>query len=216
MSESVDTLVTQGGSFEDAWALARSGASYVPWLVREFLHTGLPREDLEAEANLGLFDAAMRFDRSHGVRFLTYASWWARRRMQNLVLRQARIVRRPVSRGRGAPRSYRDVSLEDPVGGDARRLWADVLADKTARRPLDLVLEAEAAGRLWRALDELPDSWRYVVEQRYGLDGTAPKTLAWLGARMGISRERVRQLEGKALSRLRGVLERGTATVQHP
>ena len=216
MSHAVETLEPRPETLKDAWELARSGAGYVPWLVREFVHSGLPREDLEAEATLGLFDAALRFDRSHGVRFLTYASWWARRRMQTLVLRQGRIVRRPVSRGGGTPRALRDVSLDDPVGGDGRRLWGDVIEDDTARRPLDAVLETEAQTRLARALDELPDSWRYVVASRYGLDGAAPRTLAWLGARMRISRERVRQLEGKALARLRGTLELGTGTIHHP
>jgi RNA polymerase sigma factor (sigma-70 family) len=99
MSEAVEIMTGGGGrSLEEAWTQAQAGLGYVAWLARDYLYTGVPREDLESEGRLGLLDAALRFDPSHGVQFITYASWWARRRMQLFAARHSRVVRRPQSR----------------------------------------------------------------------------------------------------------------------
>ena len=187
---------------DGAWACVQSGTPYVSWLARDFLYTGVPREDLESEGRLGLLDAAIRFDASHGVQFLTYASWWARRRMQTLVIRQSRAVRRPwrkASRPWVAP----DVSLDEPIGRGDERRWSDVLAVDDAERPLDAFLRGEDAMIVARATRNLPPSWREVMVRRFGLDGGPQMTLAAIGEAMGLSRERVRQIEAKAMKRVR-------------
>src|SRR5258705_469187 len=98
MSESIDERRTAPAATEKAWVAALSGVHFVSWIAKEFHRSGVAREDLEAEGRLGLFDAALRFDASRGVQFLTYAAWWARRRMQTFVARHACVVRRPGSR----------------------------------------------------------------------------------------------------------------------
>src|SRR4029453_10611692 len=104
MSESVE-IVTGGGnrSLEEAWTQAQAGLGYVAWLARDYLYTGVPREDLESEGRLGLLDAAPRFHPAHGAQFTTYASWWARRRMQLFAARHARRVPRPAHRASARP-----------------------------------------------------------------------------------------------------------------
>jgi RNA polymerase sigma factor (sigma-70 family) len=192
--------------FEDAWAAVQSGLHYVSWLAREFLYTGVAREDLEAEGRLGLFEAALRFDLSHGAQFLTYASFWSRRRMQTFVARHARIVRRPASRI-GAPRGRDEVSLDQPIGPGSLLLWQDVLVDRDTPRALDALVGAEDAALISSAAHELPPQWRKIIVRRFGLDGRPPMTLAAVGHSLGLSRERVRQIEVKAMERLRGRLE---------
>jgi RNA polymerase primary sigma factor len=209
MSEAIEIRagVDTGPSLEEAWSKAEAGLSYVAWLARDFLYTGVSREDLESEGRLGLLDAALRFDPTHGVQFITYASWWARRRMQLFAARHARVVRRPMTRGKSRPIEWNEVSIDEPVGRGAKLRWTDVLADPAARAPFTDLLHAEETALVARAVSELPPLWARVVTLRFGLDDRPPLTLRAIGARLSLSRERVRQIEAKSLRRLRAIVE---------
>jgi RNA polymerase nonessential primary-like sigma factor len=206
MSGAIETGHIDSARLEDAWTAVQSGLHYVSWLARDFLYTGVAREDLEAEGRIGLFEAALRFDLSHGAQFLTYASFWSRRRMQTFVARHARVVRRPASR-MNTPRSHDEVSLDQPVRPGSLLLWQDVLIDRDTPRALDALVGAEDAGLIAAAALDLPPQWRTIIVRRFGLDGGPPMTLAAVGETLGLSRERVRQIEVKAIERLRARLE---------
>jgi RNA polymerase primary sigma factor len=90
------------------------------------------------------------------------------------------------------------VSLETPVGeGDSQ--FSDLVEDKNAERPDDAVADGMKLAELAEALEGLQDRMREVIELRYGLDGSKPATLEQVGERLGVTRERVRQVEGRAL-----------------
>ena len=96
------------------------------------------------------------------------------------------------------------VSLETPVG-DGESLYGDLIQDTKSAEP-----DVETADRLRGeeiavALASLNPRMRYVLAQRFGLDGAIPQTLEEVGAGLGITRERVRQLESRALRELRAV-----------
>ena len=96
------------------------------------------------------------------------------------------------------------VSLETPVG-DGESLYGDMIQDTKTAGP-----DAETADRLrstelTAALERLNPRMRHVLAQRFGLNGVAPQTLEEVGAGLGITRERVRQLESRALRELRTV-----------
>lgn len=97
------------------------------------------------------------------------------------------------------------VSLDEPMDDSAgARTQGMQLADEEAVDPLDEVIRGEAARRAMSALDsELDERQRTVLSSRYGLRGDDPLSLAEVGRRMSLSRERVRQLEKEALRRLR-------------
>jgi RNA polymerase sigma factor (sigma-70 family) len=193
-------------SVDDAWAAVQTGLTYVSWMARDFLYTGVSREDLEAEGRLGLFEAALRFDPSHGAQFLTYASFWSRRRMQGFVARHARVVRRPGAKAVGG-RDHDDVSLDQPISSGSPLRWEDVLVDRGSPRALDTLVGAEDAALIVAATHELPPQWQAIIVRRFGLDGGPGMTLAAVGESLGLSRERVRQIESKAMARLRANLE---------
>jgi RNA polymerase primary sigma factor len=94
------------------------------------------------------------------------------------------------------------VSLETPVG-DGESLYADLIEDERADSPDTITSDAARAQELAKAIEALEPRMRQVVERRFGLDGSAPQTLEELGIELGITRERVRQLESKALRELR-------------
>jgi RNA polymerase sigma factor (sigma-70 family) len=207
MSDAIEAARDDAKRLDIAWAAVQTGLNYVSWLARDFLYTGVSREDLESEGRLGLFEAALRFDPSHGAQFLTYASWWSRRRMQTFVARHARVVRRPAAHG-GATRDRDEVSLDQPVGVGSVLRWDDVLVDRHSPHPLDLLLGTEDTDLIARATSDLPAQWRRVIVRRYGLDGSPALTLAGVGELLGLSRERVRQIEVKAMERMRARIVR--------
>ena len=96
------------------------------------------------------------------------------------------------------------VSLETPVG-DGESLYGDMIEDTNAIEPDVQTSERLRASELAHALDQLNPRMRLVLAQRFGLDGAAPRTLEEVGAGLGITRERVRQLESRALRELRSV-----------
>jgi RNA polymerase primary sigma factor len=94
------------------------------------------------------------------------------------------------------------VSLETPVG-DGESMVADLIEDEMAAAPEQATDDTHRHTELGAALRQLEPRMRHVLERRYGLDGQASQTLEELGVDLGITRERVRQLEGKALRELR-------------
>ena len=93
------------------------------------------------------------------------------------------------------------VSLETPVGeGDS--MYGDMLEDVNAERPEVVLAERFRGTELEDALDALSDRMRRVLELRFGLAGARPRTLEEVGAELGVTRERVRQLESRALREL--------------
>ncbi len=94
------------------------------------------------------------------------------------------------------------LSLESPIG-DGESVFADVIEDKRSGSVDSASNDKERAIALAAALEVLVPRMRRVVERRFGLDGQPPQTLEELGTELGITRERVRQLELRALRQLR-------------
>ncbi len=94
------------------------------------------------------------------------------------------------------------ISLETPVG-DGESVFADLIEDENADLPEETTAETMRANELTRALEALNPRMRIVIARRFGLDGQTPQTLEQVGSELGITRERVRQLESRALRELR-------------
>jgi RNA polymerase primary sigma factor len=94
------------------------------------------------------------------------------------------------------------VSLETPVG-DGESLYGDLIEDVHALAPHEQTAEQARTKELAGALEQLNPRMRRVLALRFGLDGAPPQTLEEVGAQLGITRERVRQLETRALRELR-------------
>jgi RNA polymerase primary sigma factor len=94
------------------------------------------------------------------------------------------------------------VSLETPVG-DGESLYGDLIEDVHALAPHEQSAEQARTKELAGALEQLNPRMRRVLSLRFGLDGEVPRTLEEVGGQLGITRERVRQLETRALRELR-------------
>jgi RNA polymerase primary sigma factor len=100
-------------------------------------------------------------------------------------------------------------SLDAPVNGEeGRSFLGDLIADNTHVEPLDQVERGMHQEQLGRWLTHLTDQERHVLELRFGLEGEERHTLAEIGRMLEVSRERVRQVELKALRKLRHLTRR--------
>jgi RNA polymerase sigma-32 factor len=234
--------------------LVRSYTRLVVATAARFRNYGLPLGDLVQEGNVGLMQAAARFEPDREVRFSTYAAWWIRSAMQDYILRNWSIVRtgttaaqkalffnlrRLRARIEGAEVDGRltqhgrdkiaeelgvglddveamemrlsgvDQSLNAPVAEASEDEWQDFLADQRPS-PEEVVIgmrDSRTRSKwLAEALGELSARERTIIAARRLQEQGA--TLEELGRELGVSKERVRQLEHRALLKLRASIER--------
>jgi RNA polymerase primary sigma factor len=95
------------------------------------------------------------------------------------------------------------VSLEAPVGSEGDAFLGDFIEDETMPAPLELASQQLLRSQIGDALDKLTERERRIIILRYGLDDGRFRTLEEVGRDFGITRERIRQIEAKALRKLR-------------
>jgi RNA polymerase primary sigma factor len=108
----------------------------------------------------------------------------------------------PARLGRALGSRLRPRSLDAPLGAEEQRSLGDVLPDPGAADPAERLDEASRAACVERLLAEAPPRERYVLRARFGLGGAEERTLQDLANELGLSRERIRQIENHALARL--------------
>lgn len=222
-------------------------------LASRFRNYGLPMSDLVQEGNIGLLQAAARFEPEREVRFSTYAAWWIRSAMQDFVLRNWSIVRTGTTaaqkslffnlrrmRAKHADEvdgwlsgnakdkiadelrvritdiedmemrlSGSDQSLNAAVSDASEDEWQDFMSDDRPTPEEEIQGSHDGQTRskwLASALEELTDRERTIIHERRLRDDSV--TLEELGKKLGISKERVRQIEHKALQKLRASVTR--------
>jgi len=229
--------------------LVRAYTRLVISTASRFRNYGLPMGDLVQEGNVGLMQAAARFEPDREVRFSTYAAWWIRSAMQDYILRNWSIVRTGTTAAQkslffnlrrlrakiedasnsgaltqtGRQKiatelkvdvheveamemrlSGADQSLNAPISDSGEDDWQDFLADQRPS-PEDVVIgmrdSTTRSKWLAEALGELSPRERTIIAQRRLRDDGA--TLEELGRELGVSKERVRQLEHRAMLKLK-------------
>lgn len=242
------------GCQESRNELVQSNLGFVVKVAREYANLGLPFEDLLNEGNLGLIEAARRFDASKGTKFVTYAVWWIRKSIFKALNERSQLVRVPsyqmkkvreiretekrlsaklgrrprrdeISKGLQRSVSKVDqalqftlhgVSLDQGVGQDRERPISDFLVDESFRNAEEQMIEREDADLIDEAMSVLSQQEKAVVRHRFGLETGKAMTLKEVGAIMHISRERVRQIECRAKSRLRKIFDERRAIKAPP
>lgn len=103
--------------------------------------------------------------------------------------------------------SRKSYSLDTAVSEDSEQTLLDKLEDEKAVSPIDVVDEAFRTALVNEWIDRLDENERKIIKLRFGLDGEEALTLEGVGKAFGITRERVRQIEAKALNKLRKMVE---------
>ena len=190
---------------EDAVArLVEANLRFVVAYAKRYRGHGVSFLDLIHEGNLGLIEAARRFDPSRNVKFITYAVWWIRESMMHVLSDQVRAVSFPPKLFPALGHGGEDVSLSDPVkpGSENGQALQDVLP--LDQEPIEQKLMRRSDARdVAKALRDLDGKEREVVRLRFGFGDDEPRTLQQIGDRLKLSRERVRQIETMAKAKLR-------------
>jgi RNA polymerase sigma factor (sigma-70 family) len=195
--------------------LVEANLRVVVKLAKELRNDLVGLDDLIAEGNLGLIEAAGRYDPGRGVRFISYATWWIRKYMLLAIDRQAHQTSTPKPRsGDGEPigrhaRRVRMSSLDTFGSADDGRAALEAMASLATEPSEDIILGADLRKALHSVISKLPLKERQILARHFGLDGEPPKTLQQIGDELNLTRERVRQIELRALGRVRRLLSGG-------
>lgn len=230
----------QQGDQEALNKLILSNIKFVVSMANRYKNTGVSLSDLINQGNLGLVEAAKRFDPDKGVKFISYAVWWIRQAMIQLLAEQSGTVKLPIKQASllykineaietlskqyhreptseeiseylNIPKenienilmvSKNYLSFESPIKDGEDRTFLDLMESKTIKVE-DEVINHTLKDTLQSLIQELDEREANILKMRYGLDGENPMTLEEVGNILNISRERVRQIESRALSKLR-------------
>lgn len=221
--------------------LIEANLRFVVAVCRRYQHQGVSLTDLIGEGNLGLIRAAMNFDVTKSCRFITYAVWWIRQRVLQVLSEQGRCLSLPLGKtsamqkvsqahksleqklGRAPTLSevadsmsmkerevqrlqvlrQPSVSLETPASSEEGFTLGEMIEDESAANPEDLCLEDRRVRDIQAVLQALRPREREILRLYFGLGEMRTLSLDEIGERIGLTRERVRQLKDLAIKRLR-------------
>src|SRR6202047_3921320 len=112
--------------------------------------------------------------------------------------------------------SIRPASLDAPISDDDSTEFGEIVGDEEAQTPFELLRDKNLRNEVGGLLDVLDDREKKIIFQRFGLDGGKPKTLEEVGKKFGVTRERIRQLQNIALSKLRRALSKKEKPIDIP
>ena len=220
--------------------LVRANLRFVVSVAKQYQGQGISLIDLINEGNLGLIQAAHRFDDTRGFKFISYAVWWIRQSILLAITEKSRLIRLPQNQMSSIQKILRfynqymqdyerppsieeiceqmqvteervrlalqlqnkPLSIDAPLTEDeARTLSERLRSDKGSSADGPLLKEAER-WKVERMLNLLPPLERSVIEYYLGFKGQSI-SLEEIGNRIGLSRERLRQIKVKAIMILR-------------
>ncbi len=239
LSGKEEKILAAKGDQKSLNELVSRNLKYVVSVANRYKGCGISLPDLINEGNIGLIEAAKRFDPQKGVKFITYAVWWIRQSILHALAEQAGSVRLPIKQAgllykisakyrelilslRREPttedvanslkispedvesvmRVYRfHLSLDTPLKENDDTSYLDMLTASTEHPVDEDLLFSSFKKEIDGLLSELNPREKKVLKMRFGFRGE-PMTLEEIGKKVGLSRERVRQIEKRAKIKL--------------
>src|SRR4051812_46014477 len=183
------------------WRRDLKFSTYATWWIRQAVARGLADKSRTVRLPVHVVERVQKINRAERTLTLRLA----RDPSDEEVAKEARLPLAQVLAVRSAARS--SMSLDEPIGDDGESSVSDLLADENAIDPSEVVAEEQRRQTLAGALEALPERQRIVLVRRYGLDGADPFTLDEIARELGLTRERVRQIEVESLRQLGALRE---------
>ena len=182
--------------------LIESNLKFVIQVATKYQGMGLTLEDLIGFGNIGLFEAAEKFDASKNLKFITFAVWYIRAEIQKALNDLSRTVRVPSHLTATAEYSVKSIST--PVGdGENKETYADrYLAAESTKSGRD---KADFKYDLDRALSQLKPKQREAVCRFYGIGFEYEQCMEQIAEEMNVTGERARQLVRQAENALKAL-----------
>ena len=173
-------------------AFIKANLRFVMYCAKKYLGKGVELEDLNSLGIEGLMKAVDKFDYTKGFRFATYAVWW---------------INQSITRGidKNMVTEENTVSLEKKVGEEEESSLEDLLMDEKSVDPCEYVAINDSKKILEQILSQLNEKEALVLKLHYGIGVKEKMTLEEIGClpQMNVTKERVRQIEQKALKKIR-------------
>ena len=224
--------------------MVRRNLKYVVTVANKYRGFGMSLQDLIEEGNIGLIQAAKRFDVSRNVKFITYAVWWIKQAIMHCLAEQSGTVKLPVKQAgkvsrfnkksqemfqgmereptqsevakslgynddeiNSIMRAYRThLSLDTPLENYEHTPYLDLLENQDLIPYDDQIMQKSLNKKVDQMLEDLSEREATILKMRFGFSGEV-KTLEDIGQKIGLSRERVRQIEKRAKERLKSKLQ---------
>jgi RNA polymerase primary sigma factor len=231
----------QAGDQAAVQKMVESNLRFVVKIAKKYRNLGVSFLDLIGEGNLGLIQAAQRFDPARNVKFISYAVWWIRQSIVSALANQRHPLRLPLkinntlykaglATNRKADEldrkpSHKEVadelgmnqddliailnvggggiSLDEPLNQQSEQVLEDMLVQTSIPSVENNMIEESVNTELKKALSKLGKNEEQVLRLRFGLDDDTPRTLSYIGNKIGLSRERVRQIQVRGLQKLK-------------
>jgi RNA polymerase primary sigma factor len=251
--EEEDALIqkVKEGDKEALNKIVLANLRFVINIAKKYKNCGVPFSDLISAGNLGLLEAAKRFDSSKGVKFITYAVWWIKQSITDTIWHESEIIRKPnrmyvnsfkidsaysylkellcrepsmdeiaaFLKEQGVKIKEDEVekhflfksiflSLDMSTNIEDETLTLEGLISTFNTEDIEKDLYEEDFEEIMRvSLGRLSRRERDILIFRFGLNEEDPKTLNEVGKILGLSRERVRQIEKRALEKLKNIIK---------
>ena len=224
--------------------MVRRNLKYVVTVANKYRGLGISLQDLIEEGNIGLIQAAKRFDVSRNVKFITYAVWWIKQAIMHSLAEQSGTVKLPIKQAgkvhkinkrsqqmvqdlereptqselakdlgyrdeevNSIMRAYRThLSLDSPLQDSEDTLYLDLLENQSLIPFDDQLMQASLSAKVDELLKDLSEREALILKMRFGFLGEV-RTLEEIGKEIGLSRERIRQIEKKAKLKLKFKLQ---------
>jgi RNA polymerase primary sigma factor len=178
------------------WRRGFKFSTYATWWIRQAVQRGVANKSRTIRLPVHIADREQRIARAERL----LAPKLGRQPSEEEVAKQAKLPLKQVREVRHAARAV--TSLDRPIGSENEGAFGDLFAAEGDQPEQEVTVSLEEEV-LRRAVAQLPDREREVVKMRYGLNGDRdPASLEAIGRELGLTRERVRQIEAKALEQL--------------
>jgi RNA polymerase primary sigma factor len=178
------------------WRRELKFSTYATWWIRQAVARAVADKSRTVRLPVHVVERLQQVNRAERTLLLRLS----REPSDEEIAAEAKLPVAQVLQVRSAARS--PISLAAPTGEDGDGSFADLLADDDAVDPVQAVDDWLRHDVLQRGLEQLSPRHRIVLERRYGMDGREPRTLDEIGRELGLTRERIRQLEVIALRQL--------------